>query len=270
MPNWCEETEDENENASTDGYLQGLTASGLQHAHELEETSVAVGRARKNQPQGRRKIHGLGIAHIWNQLGAEARQKNRASMACHRMVAGSLFGFRAGLSSSSPRLASRLIATVAITEDGLRPTGRQWRRCLQPGGPVSEPNAGSRLIERSELRAENSGDQYRRKHSVRFSVREKVGRDVGTAISWPPHPSRSPTIGRFQPWRAIIPDARSVGDGRLRQSLRAGRHETPCRCDRPTEQHWRASAFAAPLTSPVPRPFCRRRNCWLCRHRRAA
>ena len=86
------ETEDENENASTDGYLQGLTASGLQHAHELKETSVAVGRACKNQPQGRRKIHSLGIAHIWNQLGAEARQKNRASMACHRMVAGSLFG----------------------------------------------------------------------------------------------------------------------------------------------------------------------------------
>ena len=79
MPNWCEETEDENENASTDGYLQGLTASGLQHAHELEETSVAVGRARKNQPQGWRKIHSLGIAHIWNQLGAEARQKNRAT-----------------------------------------------------------------------------------------------------------------------------------------------------------------------------------------------
>ena len=46
MPNWCEEeTGDENENASTDGYLQGLAASGLQHAHELEETSVAVGRA---------------------------------------------------------------------------------------------------------------------------------------------------------------------------------------------------------------------------------
>jgi hypothetical protein len=32
MPNRCEETEDENENAATDGYLQGLTASGLQHA----------------------------------------------------------------------------------------------------------------------------------------------------------------------------------------------------------------------------------------------
>src|SRR3974377_1287179 len=76
MSNWCEEeTEDENENASTDGYLQGLTASGLQHAHELEETSVAVERAHKNQPQGRRKIHSLGIAHISNQLGAEARQK---------------------------------------------------------------------------------------------------------------------------------------------------------------------------------------------------
>src|SRR6516162_8784611 len=52
----------------------------------------AVRRARKNQPQGGRKIHSLGIAHIWNQLGAEARQNNRASMACHRMVAGSLFG----------------------------------------------------------------------------------------------------------------------------------------------------------------------------------
>jgi hypothetical protein len=58
----------------------------------LEEASVAVGRARENQPQGWRKIHSLGIAHIWNQLGAEARQKNRASMACHRMVAGSLLG----------------------------------------------------------------------------------------------------------------------------------------------------------------------------------
>ena len=102
MSNWCEvEIENENENASTDGYLQGLTASGLRHAHELEEASVAVRRARENQPQGRRKVHSLGIAHIWNQLGAEARQKNRASM------------------------ASRLIATVAITEDGLRPTGRQ-------------------------------------------------------------------------------------------------------------------------------------------------
>src|SRR5262252_5078242 len=79
------------ENASTDGYLQGLTASGLRHAHELEEASVAVRRARKNQPQGRGKIHSLGVAHIRNQLGAEARQKNCASMACHRMVAGSLF-----------------------------------------------------------------------------------------------------------------------------------------------------------------------------------
>jgi hypothetical protein len=93
MSNWCEvEIEDENENASTDGYLQGLTASGLQHAHELEEASIAVRRAREDQPQGRRKIHSLGIAHIWDQLGAEARQKNRASVACHRMVAGSLLG----------------------------------------------------------------------------------------------------------------------------------------------------------------------------------
>jgi hypothetical protein len=33
--------------------------------------------------------------------------------------------FRAGLSLSSPRLASHLIATVAITVDGLKPTGRQ-------------------------------------------------------------------------------------------------------------------------------------------------
>jgi hypothetical protein len=54
-----EETENENENASTDGYVQGLTASGLQHAHELEEASVTVRRAHKNQPQGGRKIHGL-------------------------------------------------------------------------------------------------------------------------------------------------------------------------------------------------------------------
>ena len=44
------------------------------------------------------------------------------------------------------------------------------------GRTVSEPNAGSKLIERSELRAGNSGDQYRRKHSLRFSLREKVGR----------------------------------------------------------------------------------------------
>jgi len=33
--------------------------------------------------------------------------------------------FRAGPSLSSPRLASHLIATVAITVDGLKPTGRQ-------------------------------------------------------------------------------------------------------------------------------------------------
>src|SRR5262249_37406783 len=133
MPNWCEETEDENENASTDGYLQGLTASGLQHAHELEETSVAVGRARKNQPQGRRKIYSLGIAHIWSQLRAEARQKKLCKHGVPRdggritIRSPSMTSrrFQAGLSSSSPRLASRLIATVAITEDGLRPTGRQ-------------------------------------------------------------------------------------------------------------------------------------------------
>jgi hypothetical protein len=51
MPNWREEeTENENEDASTDGYVPGLTASGLQHTHELEEASVAVQRACKNQP----------------------------------------------------------------------------------------------------------------------------------------------------------------------------------------------------------------------------
>ena len=33
--------------------------------------------------------------------------------------------FQAGLSLTSPRLVSHLIATVAITEDGLRPIGRQ-------------------------------------------------------------------------------------------------------------------------------------------------
>jgi len=70
------------------------------------------------------------------------------------------------------------------------------------------------------------------------------------------HQHESPTIDSFlPPWRAIIPDARKAGDVRLRQSLRAGRHETSCRCDRPTEQHWRASAFAAPLMSRVLRPF---------------
>jgi hypothetical protein len=36
---------------------------------------------------------------------------------------------------------------------------------LLPDGPVSEPNAESKLIERSELKPENSGDLYQRKHS---------------------------------------------------------------------------------------------------------
>ena len=151
MPNWAEETEGENENASTDGYLQGLTASGLRHAHELEEASIAVRRAREDQPQGGRKIHSLGIAHIWNQLGAEARQKNRASMACHRMVAGSYIAKVPGGSK------------LKFTQIGVPPNRysghyRGWieaywtpmKEMFATGRTVSEPNAGSKLIERSE------------------------------------------------------------------------------------------------------------------------
>ena len=55
---------------------QTVTFKASPHqVYNILEASVAVRRARKNQPQGGRKIHSLGIAHIWNQPGAEARQK---------------------------------------------------------------------------------------------------------------------------------------------------------------------------------------------------
>ena len=60
---------------------------------------------------------GKKIVQAWRATGWWPDHYSVASMTSPR--------FRVGLSSSSPRLASRLIATVAITVDGLRPTGRQ-------------------------------------------------------------------------------------------------------------------------------------------------
>ena len=53
-----EETEDENENASTDGYVQGLTASGLQHTRSISRCPASpqklAARSEENSQPGDR------------------------------------------------------------------------------------------------------------------------------------------------------------------------------------------------------------------------
>ena len=59
-----EETSDEDEDAATDGDVQGFAAPSVRYADGFEEASVVVGSARKNQSQGWRTIYGLGVAHF--------------------------------------------------------------------------------------------------------------------------------------------------------------------------------------------------------------
>jgi hypothetical protein len=54
----------EDQDAATDGDVQGFAAPSLRYADGFEEASVVVGSARENQPQGWRKIHRLGFAHF--------------------------------------------------------------------------------------------------------------------------------------------------------------------------------------------------------------
>jgi hypothetical protein len=59
------EIPDEDQDAATDGHVQGFATPSVRYADGLEEASVVVESARENWSEDWRKLLGLGLANLW-------------------------------------------------------------------------------------------------------------------------------------------------------------------------------------------------------------
>src|SRR5215467_1846344 len=84
------EEQSADQNPQTNDHIQGFPSAGVRYDHGFQEAPIAFWRGGKDQPTSWRKIHCLGFAPFGHQFGAKAWKENCSSVACDRLVAGSL------------------------------------------------------------------------------------------------------------------------------------------------------------------------------------
>src|SRR5262249_51146337 len=78
------------QNPQANDHIQGLAPAGVRYDHGFQEAPIAFRREGKDQPTSWWKIHCLGFAPFGYQSGPKAWKENCSSVACDRLVAGSL------------------------------------------------------------------------------------------------------------------------------------------------------------------------------------